>query len=397
MKTYLVRGIPIVGLLMIIALSAAQFGFSHAATVANMNCTLIVPNNPLSAKGLATPYILKATHPENGLCSETNPVQGAFVQGAILDLQTGAISLYNPLVITQGTTPAVAPQTPTLPHKSIVALWFGFNGAVLRLQGKNDDTLEQANCVNGLGKSLFGQVSYCNAPHFFAAANQIVRAPALGMALDNLPCPTTRDFSVVDQDQSDNVTTMYLSNANGQTAQDTAVNVTALGTAGLLANGSDNLLLTKIDAALGCTPFMAPDLANAETLAPSQPLNELQAAQQQAAPVALVPALDPMVQVNGHANFVKRALYREGVDQNPFMDANTTTYCQNMLIGAKRIALDRAFTIVAPSLDPAMATNLYAFLAVRFNASLVNLHCGVTPAFTVVNNAQGIAIDATLV
>lgn len=359
---------------------------SHAAS-ASTNCTLIVPAHPLSAKGLATPYQLKG-------CSETNPTQSAFVQGAILNLATGAISIYNPLVVTQGTTPAIAPQIPTLPHKSIVALWFGFNGATLKLQGKG---LNEGHCVNGLGHSLFGQVSYCNAPAFFAYANQIVHAPALGMANDGMACPTTRDFSVVDQDQSDNVTTMYLSNAAGQTAQNTATNQAQLGTAGLLANGSDNLLLTKIDAAIGCTPYLAPDLADNGNLVPAQPLNELQASQEQAAPVALVPATDPMVLVNNNPSFAKRALYREGVDQNPFASASVAMYCSNLrTVGAKRIVLDRPMTILAPSLDPAMATNLYAFLAVRFNASLVNLGCGGNPAFTITNNAQGIAIDAVL-
>src|SRR5437016_2662319 len=32
----------------------------------NMDCTLIVPPNPLSAQGLATPYQLTATNPANG-------------------------------------------------------------------------------------------------------------------------------------------------------------------------------------------------------------------------------------------------------------------------------------------------------------------------------------------
>src|SRR5579863_5831667 len=57
-----------------------------APAVPNMNCTLIVPNNPLSAKGLATPYKLFGTdQAANGPCNEANAAQGAFVQGAIID------------------------------------------------------------------------------------------------------------------------------------------------------------------------------------------------------------------------------------------------------------------------------------------------------------------------
>ena len=40
---------------------------------------------------------------------------GAFVQATILNPRTGALAVYDPLVITQGTTPAVAPTVPTLP------------------------------------------------------------------------------------------------------------------------------------------------------------------------------------------------------------------------------------------------------------------------------------------
>src|SRR5574340_1760804 len=97
---------------------------SHAAA-ANGDCTLIVPPNPLSAQGLATPYQLVATNPDNGLCNEANKVQAAFVQGAVINPATGQISIYNPLVIDQGTQPAAAPIVPQLPVNAIVALWFG--------------------------------------------------------------------------------------------------------------------------------------------------------------------------------------------------------------------------------------------------------------------------------
>src|SRR6266516_7311337 len=78
----------------------------------NMDCSLIVPANPLSAQGLATPYQLTATNPANGPCNESNKAQAAFVQGAIIDPASGAISIYNPLVVDQGTQPAVEPQPP---------------------------------------------------------------------------------------------------------------------------------------------------------------------------------------------------------------------------------------------------------------------------------------------
>ena len=118
------------------AAAAAAAGAQAAAppAVPNPNCTLLVPDNPLSAKGLATPYQLVATDPAQGPCNESNAGQSAFVQGAIFDPATGAISVYNPLVIDKGDTPLVAPVPPVLPEHAIIATWFGFNGTNLLLQ-----------------------------------------------------------------------------------------------------------------------------------------------------------------------------------------------------------------------------------------------------------------------
>ena len=60
---------------------------------------------------------------------------------------------------------------------------------------------------------------------------------------------------------------------------------------------------------------MAPNLANPGQMATALPLNELQAAAHQAAPVALVPTNDPMVLNNNNVDLNKVNLYRIGVDQ----------------------------------------------------------------------------------
>ena len=82
-------------------------------TAANVNCDIIVPADPLSAQGLATPYQLTGTDgqsPALSGCEMSNAANlGAFVQATILDPRTGALSVYDPLVITQGTTAAIAP------------------------------------------------------------------------------------------------------------------------------------------------------------------------------------------------------------------------------------------------------------------------------------------------
>jgi len=381
---------------------------SHAAAV-NGDCTLIVPRNPLSAQGLATPYQLVATNADNGPCNEANKGQAAFVQGAVIDPATGAISIYNPLVIDQGTQAAAPPVVPQLPANGIVALWFGFNGNNLTLQGTNG-SLGRGRCVNGTNGSIFGQFAYCNAPAFFRAANRAIQGgqltpPALGMANDGQPCPSVRDFGVVDMDQSDNVVTTYLVTANGQTAQNTTANVAALQNAQTQVNGSDNRLLAiALDGALGCTPWMAPDLADPGRMLPALPLNELQAAAQQAAPVALVPAGDPMVLNNNQPDLNKLNAYRRGVDQSRAQNldaASTTTYCNNLLaIGPARIQLDAQVTQGRPSPDPAAANSLFTFLAQRFVASFEanGLNCvgllNKPDPVVVTNDGNGVAVDA---
>src|SRR5712691_3017864 len=114
-------------------LSATAAADANAAP--NANCTLIVPANPLTAQGLATPYQLTATNPADGPCNEANAMQTAFVQGAVFDPASGTISVYNPLVVDAGTQPAQPPVVPALPQGGVVGVWFGYNGGTLSLAG----------------------------------------------------------------------------------------------------------------------------------------------------------------------------------------------------------------------------------------------------------------------
>jgi hypothetical protein len=382
---------------------------SHAAEAINGDCTLIVPAQPLTAQGLATPYQLVATNPDNGPCNEANAGQAAFLQAAVIDPATGKIAIYDPLVIDKGTQPAMPPVLPALPQGAVVSIWFGSNGNTLTLQGTGN-SLQEGNCVNGVNDSIFGQFSYCNAPAFFQAANQAIQAgklvpPPLGKAKDGLSCPTVRDFSIVDQDQSDNVTTMYLVTASGQVAQDTKANAAALG-GQVQKNGSDERLLTLVDSALGCSPWTAPDLADPGQMVTALPLNELQAAAHQAAPVALVPNRDPMVLVNNHISLDKTNAYRVGVDQALAQNmhaVDTRPYCANLLaIGPQRLMLDARFTKASPSPDSGVANTLFTFLAQRFVFSYEanGLNCtkflGQPDPITVKTDGNGVAIDATI-
>ncbi len=487
---------------------AFAFGFigssqqiQRTATTDNMNCTLIVPANPLSAQGLATPYQLTATNPANGPCNEANAAQSAFVQGAVLDPATGQISVYNPLVIDQGTTAAAAPVVPALPANAVVGLWFGFNGNTLTLAGADqvggtppttaaatatppataastaaataaptatatavptaaaavtpaaatsptgaaapsasasgpqqmvtpsvsaaasatasapaaatvttpavtgtappanansaaasgtpDAILQGANCVAGeniagQGFSSFTQVAACNAVAFFQAANTAIQngqltVPALGTATDGQACLSTRNFGVIDQDQSDNVTTKYLALGNGTTAQDNAANAAALAGSTPIFNGSDNALIDAfVDPALGCTPWMVNDLANPGQTATALPLDELQSAAFDGNAAALVPLNDPMVlDNNANQNTDKANTYRSIVDQ-PALPAGQSPaeYCGDMeSIQGVRLQQDVNLLIKGTSPMPAAASNLFTFLAMRLQQSFTNLNC----------------------
>jgi hypothetical protein len=413
------------GVTMLIVLSASAIFviprlMSHAAGL-NMNCTLVVPANPLTATGLSTPYQLFAPDAAaNGACNEANVNQSTFVQGVIFDPATGNMSVYSPLVIDQGTQPAVAPTVPTLPAHAVVALWFGFNGTLLTLQGANRNALRQGRCVNGLRGSVFGQYAYCNAPTFFNAANRAIAAgavqvPALGTTTNGLPCPTVRSFGVVDMDQSDNVQTQYLVTANGQTAQRSAANQAQLQNTTVLGNPSDNALVSRVlDAALGCHPWQVPNLADNNTPASALPLDELQAAAFQQAPIGEIPAGDEMVLLNNNPSLAKVNAYRLGVDQtpastlnanagNPLRSANNTVYCQNIInTGIPILQQETGLTQNAASPMPAVANSLFTFLAQRLNATLGagGLNCvgllNIQNPATLTMDGNGLVTDATL-
>ncbi|GHO94520.1 hypothetical protein KSF_045680 [Reticulibacter mediterranei] len=424
--------IPIILALIAGTVFIQTFIASHAAAAdPNPNCTLLVPANPLTAQGLATPYQLVATDPAQGPCNEANIAQSAFVQADIIDPATGQITTYNPLVIDQGTQPAVAPTVPTLPARAVVGIWFGFNGDTIKILKNNAKTggkattktrrsqvrlggnMANGNCVNGVANSPFGQFAYCNAPAFFTAANRAIQAgnltvPAIGMAKDGQACPTTRDFSLVDMDQADNVQTQYLVNANGQTAQNTAANKAQLANATVIANPSDNALLTAFVApALGCQSWTVPDIADNNNMVATFATDELQAAAHQQAPVALVPANDPMVLNNGNQDLNKVNAYRRGANQKPAASLNAasgTTYCQNLVnINPTRLQLDMQIFQALPSPDGgATANNMFTFLANRLSASLGadGLNCvgllKIQNPITLTTDANGVVTAATI-
>lgn len=293
------------------------------------------------------------------------------MQAVIFDKTNKTLSTYDPLVITDGTTPAAAPVAFTPPANSDVAIFGGGNDDTTTLVGPG-----AAFCVNGAAGAVFGQVFFCNAAQLFADINAAgLTIPPLGTDSLGQPCPTVRSFKIVDQDQSDNVQTTYLVTPTGQTAQNNAANVAALTGSFVQKNPSDNRLLSNfVDPAINCTAWKLPDISSDNALTSTQATDELQAAAYQGDPMALIPLGDPMV---GPGSLAMVNAYRVNVDQ-PLVkgkgEANTTPYCKHLQNTAPGfIAAHKAEFLASPS--PAAGVNLYDFLQGRFTASLQLLNC----------------------
>ena len=380
------------------------FSFNQTAAQAadSTNCTVSVPKNPLSATGLATPWVLG-----DGCTWENGASEGVFIDATILT-PNGRLQVYNPLVITQGTQPEVAPIPPVIARGSQVILSVGYNGNALALVGPG---ATQSNCTDAFGNSLIDQTPQCNAASFYRMANAeiargILKIPAIGTGKDGQACQTTRGFALIDQDQSDNAVAHYLFNPDtGQTSQASAASQASLPQDKLETNGSDNGLLDSfIDPALGCTPFTARNATNPAGASASQALNELSARQHQKGTVALLPVNDPQLLVGGQFSLGKTNLYRTETDMVALpsrtnLTRNAAQYCRNMInIAAPRLQLDAPMETGTASPVPDLGNNLATFLAARLSGSFGNLNCkayGLTNPVTLTTDANGVATGAT--
>lgn len=371
---------------------------SYFVVNAAPDCNLIIPQFPLSYNGLITPYQLASVSPA-APCLMKDPQAATFVEALIFDIDTKSLMLYHPIVVTAGTNPLVPPTTFNMPPNSIVGIWFGTNANSITLMPQTN--VIQGKCINGIpngvgGGDIFGQFAHCNGEDFFNKINGYINTgiklnppiPPLGVAVDGDPCLTTRDFTLVDMDPSDNVVTTYLVDpATGLVAQDTPSNRVNHPTAIILKNGSDNRLLTVMDQAMGCTPYNVPSLTDptGTTKITSLALNEIHAAMNQNPPYAYIPKGDPMTRVKINANtvpsIVKINAYRRGVNQPQITSldqALTLHFCGHMVLTQlQRLQKNKALLSTQLSPDPAAANSLFTFMANRFFGSYLGLKCDV--------------------
>jgi hypothetical protein len=399
-----------------------------AGMKSNTTCDIVVPANPLSAQGLATPYQLTGPHgttPAQSGCEMSNGAKlGAFVQATILDPATGALSVYEPLVITRGTKPDTPDQRltpPMIPADAVVTIDFGFNGTDLVQVGATPTTLADAHCVSGQAGSAFGPTSFCNGVSFFRAVRQAERkkllqvpSPGTSNALvasggdlgTGRSCPVISNFEVAGLDPGESVTTTYLLNPlTGQTAQDDSTYRSYVEGATLVQGNSANAVLDQyVDPILGCTPFEAPDLSNANVPAFSEALDEIVAGAHQPGAAALLPENDKAVMGDGKPDPVKTDLYREELGQALVSSqsdkaSSPAMYCQNLVdIQTPFLAANQKLLVTGQSPVTATADNLLTFLANDLSASFTSLSCQqfhLTNPVTLKRNGAGAVIAAT--
>jgi hypothetical protein len=395
-----------------------------ANLAASVSCDIIVPANPLTARGLATPYQLTGTDgasPSASGCRMGDSGAEAFVQATILDPATGALSVYDPLVVTRGTRPAVVPAVPGIPADAVVTIDFGFNGKDLYQVGATPGTLAGANCVSGEAGSAFGPVSFCNGTGFFGAVraaerNGRLKVPSPGTSGKITPsggalgtgraCPVTSDFEVADPDSGDGVTADYLLNPiTGQTAQDTTSNAGNMaGPALLHGRGASTLVDRFLDPVLGCVPYQVPDLANNDQLTTSWATDEIVSGAYEPGNAALMPENAPLVAgPGGGLDAAKTDAFRAELGEAPVgarggAASGPQVYCRDLVgIQTPFLAANRALLAAGQSPLTTVGDNLLTFMATELSTSFTSLGCrdfGLADPVTITRDSAGTAVAA---
>jgi hypothetical protein len=350
----------------------------YTLSISADNCMLMVPDNPLTPQGLATPYQLVGAG-----CNQATLIMSRFVHAVILNTDNGQVTQYNPLVINAGTTPVVAPvpvSFNTLNH--VVGIWIGSNSNTLTL-------VQSVGVINGkctTGASLnspFGQFGFCNVDAFWKAMETVrvqgnLPVPPTGVASDGLPCPTIRDYFVVDMDPDDGVPTQYLVDVNGNVLQKTLNNM-KLNIQGELSNDGDHRLVSAfVQGAAACQGWLIADLADPGVKRPALPMNVLQAVNFQPMPIESLPNNDPMTTTNNLPDIAKLNAYRRGIYQpqiNNLQEADPAVFCRFYVnITAPRMRGLAAQLKLAVS--PATPTQtLFDFMKMRASTTYAAIGC----------------------
>jgi len=338
-------------------------------------CLLQVPDTPLTPTGLMTPYFLVGAG-----CNQANIKNSRFVHAVILNTDNGQVSIYNPLVINAGTTPEVQPAPVTFtPNNHVVGIWIGSNFNTLALT--NPTGIANGNCIFGTPASAFGQFAHCNTVNFWKAI-EMVRAqgflavPPVGVGPDGAPCPTIRDYVVVDMDPDDGVPTTYLISNNGNPIQKTLNNM-KIAASEIANDGDHHLIGAFVQPTLNCQGWLVPDMADPGVKRTALPMNVLQAIYYQPMPVESLPNTDPMTTTNNAPDMAKLNLYRKGIYQPQIanlIEADPAVFCRNYVnITAARLRLLSANLKNGQS--PSGVGTLFDFMKARCSTTYAALNC----------------------
>jgi hypothetical protein len=257
--------------------------------------------------------------------------------------------------------------------------------------GSNSNTLALTNqvgitngiCAAGTPTSPFGQFAFCNVQNFWKAmelvrAQGLLAVPPIGIAPDGLPCPTIRDYFVVDMDPDDGVPTTYLITANGNPIQKTLNNM-KLNIQGEIANDGDHRLVSSfVSPATGCQQWLVSDLADPGVKRNALPMNVLQSIYYQPMPIESLPNNDPMTTTNNAPDIVKLNLYRKGIYQpqiNNLVEADPAVFCRNY-VNVTVPRLRALSTMLKNTVSPAGAgMNLFDFMKTRCSTTYAAINC----------------------
>ena len=348
----------------------------------SQDCGLIIPPEPLTPYGLSTPYILVSLNDENP-CSVLIPETSAFVEATILDLDSGDLSVYYPLVVDNIAQVAIDPVVPVLPKNSVIGLWMSSNSRTIRLIIVNENS--NVNCVDG---NIFGKYAYCNASEFFSSANNLItkgvlKIPEIGVSNKGDVCPTTRHYGVIQEYNGNSVISSYILTNQYTVAQNTRDNRRNLNVLDIINSGTqtystNRLLISYINPAISCKSLTAPNLIDLSE-SPSIALNELSANVNQKIPEALIPSGDKSVLVNSKLDLYKLNLYRVSMNQPTvnIIDPNDNNdFCNNLAkITGPFLFLhyEELSTNISPNEN--ISVNLLNFLASRFVKTWNDLSC----------------------
>ena len=371
--------------------AAASSSQGVTSSAVNTDCDIIVPAHPLTAKGLATPYQLTGhadSSPGASGCQMINSVKlGAFVQATILDTRTGALSVYDPLVVTKGTRPAVAPggaeaaQPRRHHHRHRLQRRDpppGRRDAGRAPPGplhrRRTGLALRAGVVLQRPRLLQGGLR----PRALRAAGHPVRRDFQedgrdrGRAGNGPGLPDRAQLLMVDQDPSDNVTTAYLLNpATGRTAQATAADKGAHAArqdAGQRQRQRPHRQLPRPGARLHPVGSARPGEPRRDDHVPGA--RRVARRRYEPKNAALIPENDGMVtDIGGNIDLAKANLYRSEIGQ-PLVNKRTQAssspqmFCQNLInIQTPFLAANERVLAAAPSPVPTAGDTLYTFLA----------------------------------